>query len=70
MFSLQSNLIKGIKIEKHLHFASEMKLIKFLIFSFVSMNVIDLNFGETPEEIEKWDEYKVVYFVMMINSEF
>lgn len=61
MFSFQSNLIRGVLI-------SEMKLIKFLLILLVSLNVIDLNFGETREEVEKWEEYKVVNLIIMVNS--
>ena len=41
-----------------------MKLINFLIFFIVFLNVIDLNFGETREEIEKWEEYKVINMII------
>lgn len=32
----------------------------FLVLLIVSVNLIDLNSGQTREETEKWEEYKVV----------
>lgn len=45
-----------------------MNLIELLLFCIVTLNVIDLNFGETREEIEKWEEYKVMNLIIIISS--